>query len=83
MVGIEVACAMGVISGKSDDELMVISNITSEELEEVRKFLKETEINVIKEDTNIKLYVRVEVINDKDSATVEIKHTHSNITIII
>ncbi len=80
MVGIEVACAMGVICGKSEDELMVISNVSSKELEEVKKYLNETVINIIKEDTNIKLYVRVEGTNGRDVASVEIKHTHTNIT---
>ncbi len=80
MVGIEVACAMGVICGKSEDELMVISNVSSKELEEVKKYLNETVINIIKEDTSIKLYVRVEGTNGRDIASVEIKHTHTNIT---
>ncbi len=80
MVGIEVACAMGIVCGKSEDELMVISNISKEQLEDVKNYINNHEINVIKEDTNIKLYVRIEVISDSNIASVEIKHTHTNIT---
>lgn len=39
MVGIEAAIAMGLIAGDDRKELMVISDVTSEQLTEVKEFL--------------------------------------------
>jgi len=80
MVGIEVSAAMGVVAGDADAELMVISNITPEQLEDVKEFIKNNEINVIHEKTDVKLYARVVAYNGEESASVEIKHLHTNIT---
>jgi len=80
MVGIEVSAVMGAIGGDANAELMVISNITPKQIEEVKKFIKNNEINVIREKTDVKLYARVVAYNGDESASVEIKHLHTNIT---
>lgn len=80
MVGIEVSAVMGAVAGNADAELMVISNVTPEQLEEVKEFIKNKEVNVIHEKTDVKLYARVVAYNGDESASVEIKHLHTNIT---
>jgi len=80
MVGIEVSAAMGAIAGNADAELMVISSVTSEQLEDVKNFIKNKEINIIHEKTDVKLYAKVVAYNGEESASVEIKHLHTNIT---
>jgi len=80
MVGIEVSAAMGAVAGNADAELMVISSVTPEQLEDVKEFIKNKEINVIHEQTDVKLYARVIAYNGDESASVEIKHLHTNIT---
>ncbi|UUV19743.1 L-serine ammonia-lyase, iron-sulfur-dependent, subunit alpha [Fusobacteria bacterium ZRK30] len=80
MVGIEVSAVMGAIAGNADAELMVISDVTPEQLEDVKEFIKNKEINVIHEKTDVKLYARVIAYNGDESASVEIKHLHTNIT---
>jgi len=80
MVGIEVSAVMGAIAGNADAELMVISSVTPAQLEEVKEFIKNKEINVIHEKTDVKLYARVVAYNGDESASVEIKHLHTNIT---
>ncbi|MEI6857578.1 L-serine ammonia-lyase, iron-sulfur-dependent, subunit alpha [Psychrilyobacter sp.] len=80
MVGIEVSAVMGAVAGNADEELMVISDVTPAQLEEVKEFIKNKEINVIHEKTDVKLYVRIVAYNGDESASVEIKHLHTNIT---
>ena len=80
MVGIEVAAAMGIVAGDASKDLMVIANITADVMEEVKAFLKATTIEVIHEETDTKLYVRMELYAKGESASVEIKHVHTNIT---
>ena len=80
MVGIEVSVVMGIVAGDPKKDLMVISDITEKQMEEVRKFLEEKEIKVIHEDTDIKLYAHITLESKEKSSSVEIKHMHTNIT---
>ncbi|MCK5780560.1 MAG: serine dehydratase subunit alpha family protein [Psychrilyobacter sp.] len=82
MVGIEVSTAMGAIAGDASKELLVISNVTKEQLKEVQKFILEKRINVIHEKTDVKLYAKIKVISGENNVIVEIKHLHTNITMI-
>lgn len=83
MVGIEAAIAMGLIAGDDRKELMVISDVTSEQLTEVKEFLAKDIIKTHVHPGDIKLYIRLEISNDEDNVVLEIKHTHTNVTQII
>lgn len=88
LVGIPAAVAMGLIAGRSEKELMVISQVTDEEREAVRDFIKQTKIQLLHEQTEAKLYVRIvlrQVVSGevKHCVSVELKHLHTNITEII
>ena len=83
MVGIEAAIAMGLIAGDDRKELMVISDVTSEQLTEVKEFLAKDIIKTYVHPGDIKLYIRLEISNDKDNVVLEIKHTHTNVTQIL
>ncbi len=80
MVGIEVAAAMGLLFGDASRDLMVISGITGEQMEEVRRWMRENLIEVVHENTPVNLYVLVELHTEKSCISVEIKHLHTNIT---
>lgn len=80
MIGIESAVALGVVAGKVDDELMVISHLNEDDIQEAKNYLKNHEINVIHENSEVKLYIRVEAFYNNESVVVEIKHFHTNIT---
>lgn len=80
MVGIEVSAAMGIVAGDPSKDLMVISGICDEEMKGVREFLENATIEVVHEDTDTKLYVMIELYVGDESASVEIKHVHTNIT---
>ena len=83
MVGIEAAIAMGLIAGDDIKELMVISDVTSEQVKEVKEFLDKDIIKTYVHPGDIKLYIRLEISNDKDNVVLEIKHTHTNVTQIL
>ena len=83
MVGIEPAIAMGMIAGDDKKELMVISDVTHEQVEEVRNFLNKKIIKTHVYPGDIKLYIRLEISNGEDNVLLEIKHTHTNVTRIL
>ncbi|WP_457605965.1 L-cysteine desulfidase family protein [Nitratifractor sp.] len=80
MVGIEVAAVMGLLHGDASRDLMVISGITEEQMEEVRQWMRENVVEVLHENTPINLYVMVELHTEQSCISVEIKHLHTNIT---
>lgn len=80
MVGIEVSAAMGIVEGDPKKDLMVISGFHEAQMVEVRTFLDTVDIEVIHEETDTKLYVKIELYRGDQSASVEIKHVHTNIT---
>lgn len=80
MVGIITSAVMGIIAGDSKKDLMVISDITPQQMEDVKKFMNEKEIIVEHIDTDIKLYVNVYLYSKEHCSCVEIKHMHTNLT---
>lgn len=80
MTGIKASAAMGFAAGDPGRELMVISGVGEDGLARVRRFLQNCPIEVAREKTDLALYVRVEATRGADTALVEMKHTHTNIT---
>lgn len=80
MVGIITSAVMGIIAGDSKKDLMVISDITPQQMEEVKKFIDEKEIIVEHVNTDIKLYVNIYLYSKEHCSCVEIKHMHTNLT---
>lgn len=80
MIGIEVSAIMGLLFGDASKDMMVISDITLEQMKEVKAFLDTHSVKVIHEDTAEKLYIRIEIHNDSHCTSVEVKHLHTNIT---
>lgn len=80
MVGIITSAVMGIIAGDSKKDLMVISDITPQHMQEVKKFIDEKEIIIEHIDTDIKLYVNIYLYSKEQCSCVEIKHMHTNLT---
>lgn len=80
MVGIITSAVMGIIAGDSKKDLMVISDITPQHMQEVKKFIDEKEIFIEHIDTDIKLYVNIYLYSKEQCSCVEIKHMHTNLT---
>lgn len=79
-IGIEVAAIMGLLYGDASKDLMVISDISPKEMQEVKHFIRNKKIEVVHKEDAEKLYVMVEVHNKNHCSSVEIKHLHTNIT---
>jgi L-cysteine desulfidase len=79
-IGIEVSAIMGLLFGDAKKDLMVISDISQEDMLVVKEFISKKQIEVIHENTPEKLYVCVELHSKDSSSCVEIKHFHTNIT---
>lgn len=80
--GIETAAVMGALFGDVSKDLLVINHVTPKDMEEVEIFLKNHELKTIHEKNNIKLYIKIEASLGNSTASVEVKHLHTNITSI-
>lgn len=80
--GIPAAAAAGIIAGKPEKELEVIAEVSQEQIEEMKDFLKNTDISVEYVDNGITFDIIVTEIKGESSATVRIANYHTNIVLI-
>ena len=79
MIGLPIAVAMGAIVGKSEYQLEVIKDLTSETLEEGKRYIGEDHIDIkLKHDITEKLYIEVVCERGDDTATAIIAGGHTN-----
>lgn len=77
--GIEAAAVTGAVGGHSDKELEVLTDVTEQELEIVRKYLDEKMCTVKYLDTSEKLHIMETVYAGEDVVQVELIRTHLGI----
>lgn len=77
--GIPAAAAAGIIAGQPERELEVIAEVSKEEIEEMQRFLEETEIKVEHIDNGITFDIIVTVSAGESYAQVRIANYHTNI----
>ena len=77
--GIEAAAAAGVVAGRPDLLLEVISQVTPEQQEEMRAYLKEHPVRVEFLDGNLVFDVRLTLRKGRDTVKVRIANYHTNI----
>ena len=80
--GIEAAAVAGIVGGKSEKILEVIADVTEEQKEKMRTFLKECLISVRPSESEDALDIHVVLINGEESASVRISGYHTNIVLI-
>ena len=80
--GIPAAAAAGIIGGKAERELEVISEGSEEEIQEMRAFLERTEMKVVHVDNGITFDIIITVYHGGDYAKVRIANYHTNIVLI-
>ena len=80
--GIEAATAAGVVAGKADLMLEVLSQVTEQEIAAMAEFLRTTEIAVVPALGDRVFYIRVTVEGGGHSASCEIVDYHTNITCV-
>ena len=78
--GIEAAAAAGVVAGRPDLELEVLSQVTPEEITAIGAFLKDREIRVLPMQGDRVFYINVTLLAENHSACCEIVDYHTNIT---
>ncbi|OUP64995.1 hypothetical protein B5F13_06690 [Drancourtella sp. An177] len=80
--GIPAAATAGIIAGKPEKELEVIAQVTKEEIQEMKDFLKNTDISVEYVDHGITFEIIVTVYKGESYAKVRIANYHTNIVLI-
>lgn len=80
--GIEAAAAAGVVAGRADLLLEVISQVTGEQQEEMRAYLKEHPVRVEFLDGDLVFDIRITLKKGADAAVVRIANYHTNIVYI-
>lgn len=78
--GIEAAAAAGIVAGRPELSLEVISGITQAEQEKIKKYLENTAIKVMPLKSDCVLDIQVCLRNGDEYAKVRISETHTNIT---
>lgn len=80
MKGVNAAVAAGVIAGRQDAELQVISDVSEAELQAIRDYAAQTSITTAYlEDTPCMLDIRLTGTRGADQAVVRIANNHTNI----
>ena len=80
--GIEAAAAAGIIGGRPELELEVLSQITEEEIGEIKEFLRDCSIQVVPAGGDRVFYIKVSLTSGSHTASCEIMDFHTNITLI-
>lgn len=82
-VGIKASTIIGILLGDADKELEVISNVTPEAIEKIKE-LMEIDYCIIEHfDTDVQLHIQIEVYSNNNSAMVQIKYVHNNISKVV
>jgi L-cysteine desulfidase len=78
--GIAAAAMAGVVAGCADEELQVLSHVTSEQIAEIAEALEKIPCEVSSSDNGYVFYIRAYVKGGEHTACVEITGNHTNIT---
>lgn len=77
--GIPAAAAAGIVAGEASKQLEVISYVSEEAKDEIRKYIEKTQFKVLPLEGGDKLDIRITVANGADTAVVRISKHHTNI----
>ena len=80
--GIPAAAAAGIVAGKAEKELEVISEVSAEEIEQIKDFLAETPIEVKHVETGITFEIIVTLYAQDSYAKVRIANYHTNVVLV-
>ena len=80
--GIQAAAAAGAVAGDADAELEVISNVSEEQIEEMKAYLETALIEVRHVDNGHIFDIIINAYNGADKAVVRIVDFHTNIVLI-
>ncbi len=78
--GLEAATAAGIVAGREDLDLEVLSKVTPEQIQEMKAYLDSHEIKVVPYLGDRVFYINVEVSGGGHTASCEIMDYHTNVT---
>ncbi|GAA0182054.1 L-serine ammonia-lyase, iron-sulfur-dependent, subunit alpha [Clostridium sediminicola] len=76
-VGLDIAAAIGIVSGGSEKGLEVLSGIKEEQVDDANNLLKSGKLSLDIKDSKEKIYIEVHFITDKGTSKVIIKKKHN------
>ena len=80
--GIPAAATAGIVAGNSEKKLEVIADVTKEQIQQMREFMKDTEITVEHINSGITFDIVITVYKDESYAKVRIANYHTNIVLV-
>ncbi len=82
MKGIAAAAAAGIVAGDVKKELEVISQVSEEQIKEIREFLDRTDIRVEHIDNGLMFEILITMYKGEDWSRVRIANYHTNVVLI-
>lgn len=77
--GIESAAAIGIVAGKEELELEVISQVSDEDKSRFKDYVNKTEFSIFQSESDLLLDINIRVFSEDSYAAVRICNTHTNV----
>ena len=79
--GIEAAASIGIVAGREELELEVLSKVGEEDIERSKELRRDAKFTILPSESGYIFHIRVELKNDNESSAVEIAGNHTNIIV--
>lgn len=77
--GIEAAASIGIVAGREDLELEVLSKVGEKDIERSKELRRDAKFTILPSESGYIFHIRVELKNNSESSAVEIAGNHTNI----
>ena len=82
MRGLEAACAAGIVAGRADKELEVISDVTPQQISQIQQYVNDTPMTVDFAKSDLIFDIAITVCHGEESAFARIVDYHTNVVCI-
>ena len=77
--GIEAAASIGIVAGREELELEVLSKVGEEDIKRSKELRRDAKFTILPSESGYIFHIRVELKNDSESSSVEIAGNHTNV----
>ena len=77
--GIEAAASIGIVAGREDLELEVLSKVGEKDIERSKELRRDAKFTILPSESGYIFHIRVELKNNSESSAVEIAGNHRNV----
>ena len=77
--GIEAAASIGIVAGREDLELEVLSKVGEKDIERSKELRRDAKFTILPSESGYIFHMRVELKNNSESSSVEIAGNHTNV----